>query len=78
MTIRTFIAVPIPETPPLERLRKQLGELRPAMKFIAGHQQHVTLAFLGDTNESLIPRLIEISHDVARTKNSFPLTRLLP
>jgi 2'-5' RNA ligase len=69
MIIRTFIAVPIPETPPLEGLRKELGELRPAMKLIAGHQQHVTLAFLGDTNESLIPRLIRILQEVARTED---------
>jgi len=59
MILRCFIAVEIPET-----IRKSIGEIVDSLKksgadvkWVAQENIHVTLQFLGDTEESLVPAI---------------------
>jgi 2'-5' RNA ligase len=72
--IRTFIAAPLPCPRPLETIRQQLGAMRSPVKLMPPDQLHITLAFLGDTDESLVPQLAAILTDVVATE---PATELV-
>lgn len=72
--MRTFLAVPISVTDELRLMRQQLGKLRPPLKMIAVDQLHVTSVFLGETDESLIPRFAEIVDQVASSNETETVT----
>lgn len=63
--MRTFIAVPMPVTPSLQRVMCQLDEMRPPLKVISADQLHITTVFLGETDESLVPTIGAIIQEVA-------------
>ena len=66
--MRTFIAVRIPSVQSITSVLQHLSKLQPALKTVASDQLHVTLTFLGETDESLLPDLTQILHDVAATE----------
>jgi 2'-5' RNA ligase len=60
MKFRAFIAVEIGELPELRPFYSELKKLEPGMKVVDLGHLHVTLKFLGDTEESLVPKLNEL------------------
>ena len=67
MTLRTFTAVQILPTPALRQVLADLGEL-PGVRAVLPDTLHVTLKFLGDTDEQLLPR---IKAEVTRLAGQF-------
>ena len=55
--IRAFIAVRIFATPELRRLLTRLNTMGRGVRPVAPEKLHVTLKFLGDTDESLLPQI---------------------
>jgi 2'-5' RNA ligase len=66
--MRTFIAVRIPVTDPISSVIRQLQTMRPALKVVSDDQLHVTLKFLGETDDSVVPRLGSLLHAIAATE----------
>ncbi len=66
--MRTFIAIRIPATDQLVTASRQLAALMSPRSMIPTEQWHVTLQFLGDTAEDLIPRLVPIMTGIAATE----------
>ena len=73
MVLRCFIAVEIPET-----IRKSIGEIIDSLKksgadvkWVAQENIHVTLQFLGDTEESLVPAIKGALDKILSTYSSF-------
>lgn len=62
---RAFIAVEMGELPELGRLHSELKVLEPGVKAVDMSHLHVTLRFLGDTEEDLVPRLEEALRSAA-------------
>jgi 2'-5' RNA ligase len=60
MKFRAFIAVEMGELSDLEQLHSELSGLGVGVKPVDLGHLHVTLKFLGDTEESLVPKLEEI------------------
>ncbi len=59
MAFRAFISADLPR---LDRLEPVMAELRASgapLKLVKLEQVHLTLKFLGDTEEALVPRLVE-------------------
>ena len=54
---RTFIAVKIEPTPELRKLLGQLRLLGGRLKPVAPHSLHLTLKFLGDTADDIVPQV---------------------
>lgn len=55
--IRAFIAVKIVATPELRKLLVRLNTMGGGIKPVAADKLHVTLKFLGDTDEALLPEI---------------------
>ncbi len=65
MPFRAFISADLPSIPPLERLA---GELRTAsrdLKVVAVDHLHLTLKFLGDTEEGLVSEIVSAIREAA-------------
>jgi len=60
MKFRAFIAAKMGELPDLARFHSELKTLEPGVKTVDLCHLHVTLKFLGDTEESLIPKLDDV------------------
>jgi 2'-5' RNA ligase len=60
MKFRAFIAVEMGGLPDLAPFHSELKRLEPGVKTVDLDQLHVTLKFLGDTEESVVPKLDEI------------------
>jgi len=58
MTFRGFIAVDIPPSPPLTALADELRRASPSLKVVGPDQLHLTLKFLGETEEGLVPEIV--------------------
>jgi len=52
---RGFIAIDVPSTPALDAFAGNLRKASPALKVVATDQLHLTLKFLGETEEGLVP-----------------------
>ncbi len=74
--MRLFIATPI--SPEVEKeLARIISALKNAggpVKWVAPSNIHLTLKFLGDTEENLIPQIKKIIDNVATTYNAVPTT----
>ncbi len=57
---RAFIAVEMGQLPELEHFHSELSVLGPGVKVVDMGHLHVTLKFLGDTEESLVPKLNDV------------------
>jgi 2'-5' RNA ligase len=60
LKFRAFIAVEMGDLPDLELFHSELKTLEPGLKTVDLDHLHVTLRFLGDTEEDLVPKLNEI------------------
>jgi 2'-5' RNA ligase len=58
MTFRGFIAVDIPRSAALDQLAADLRKASPSLKVVATDQLHLTVKFLGDTDEGIIPGIV--------------------
>ena len=58
MTFRGFIAVDLPGGPVLDALAGDLEKASPSLKVVGTHQLHLTVKFLGDTEEGLVPQIV--------------------
>ena len=58
MTFRGFIAVDVPGGPVLDALAGDLEKASPSLKVVGTHQLHLTVKFLGDTEEGLVPQIV--------------------
>ncbi len=72
--MRTFIAIEIPATRELESLHTRLARMKPAVKAVEVDQLHLTLAFLGETHEHQIPRIVERLRSIAGQMPRFQIT----
>lgn len=57
MPLRTFIALPVDPGPQLSRVIDQLGLIGAPLRISRTAKLHLTLRFLGDTDEALLPPL---------------------
>jgi len=58
VTFRGFIAVDVPPLTSLERLAGELRGASSSLKVVRTDQIHLTLKFLGDTEEGLVPEIV--------------------
>lgn len=71
MTFRGFIAVDVPPLTPLERLAGELRDASGSLKVVRTDQLHLTLKFLGDTEEGLVPEIITAIREAAAGVSPF-------
>lgn len=73
--MRLFFAVPISETVRgiVKRSIESFPVVDPPWKWIDPENYHITLKFLGETDESLLERLLEAGREVARSATPFEL-----
>lgn len=57
MPFRAFISVDLPPIPSIESLVRDLREASRDLKLVSPDRFHVTLKFLGDTEEGLVPEI---------------------
>ena len=65
MTFRGFIAADVPPTPRLENLAAELRKAGGPLKVVSPDQLHLTLKFLGDTEEGLVPEIVTAMREAA-------------
>ena len=58
MTFRGFIAVDVPISPALDAFAAELRTTSSSMKVVGTDQLHLTIKFLGDTEEGLVPEIV--------------------
>lgn len=58
MTFRGFIAVDVPGGPVLDALAGDFEKASPSLKVVSTRQLHLTVKFLGDTEEGLVPQIV--------------------
>lgn len=71
MTIRAFISVDLAREQRIEDFAAELKNADPTLKVVDPGQIHVTLKFLGDTDEKLVPRIADEMRDAARGMEPF-------
>ncbi|TLZ70867.1 MAG: RNA 2',3'-cyclic phosphodiesterase [Methanobacteriota archaeon] len=59
MAFRAFISVDLPRLELLVALTEELRGTGASLKLVDPDQVHLTLKFLGDTEEALVPRIVE-------------------
>lgn len=72
--MRTFIALPICATPSLKSVLNDLAVWKRDLKVVDPDHLHLTLNFLGETDEQQIPELAKIVREVAAAEVKQPLT----
>lgn len=65
MTFRGFVAVDVPPTPALARFADDLRAASRGLKVVSLEQIHLTLKFLGETEEGLIPEIVAAIREAA-------------
>ncbi len=70
---RGFIAFEISPTPAIKEIYRKLRQSGANIKFVELHNLHVTLRFLGDTEDILLPELIDIMKQSIETVDPFTL-----
>lgn len=58
MNFRGFIAIDIPPSPHLDAFAAELRNASPSLKVVHTDQLHLTVKFLGDTEEGLVPEIV--------------------
>jgi len=58
VTFRGFIAAEVPAGPRLDALAADLSDASPSLKVVRTDQLHLTIKFLGDTEDGLIPEIV--------------------
>lgn len=72
-TFRAFISADLPAIPPLVTLTEELRRASDSLRVVSPDHLHLTLKFLGDTEEGLVPELVGVIQDSCRGVGSFPI-----
>lgn len=75
-TIRSFIAVPLPEnvSRSTARLIKRLSQLDEGIKWVPADNLHLTLKFLGEVDNTLVPRICQVTREICEGYDPFELS----
>ena len=73
MTFRGFIAADVPPTPDLESFAVELRKAGGPLKVVSVDQLHLTLKFLGDTEEGLMPEIVTAMREAASGVRPFEI-----
>ncbi len=73
MTFRGFIAADVPPTPDLESFAVELRAAGGPLKVVSVDQLHLTLKFLGDTEEGLVPEIVTAMREAASGVRPFEI-----
>lgn len=65
MPFRAFISADLPAIPALERLAHDLREASRDLKVVSVDHLHLTLKFLGDTEEGLVPEIVSAMREAS-------------
>lgn len=65
LPFRAFIAADLPTLPRIEALARELREASRDLKVVSLEHVHLTLKFLGDTEEGLVPEIVSAMHEAA-------------
>ena len=63
MPFRAFIAADLPAMPPILALARALREASRDLRVVAADHLHLTLQFLGDTEEGLVPEIASVMRE---------------
>lgn len=74
MPFRAFISADLPAIPAIEALLRDLRETRTDLKLVSVDHFHVTLKFLGDTEEGLVPEIVSAMREASTGIPPFTLT----
>ncbi len=72
-TFRGFIAIEVSPSPKLVEFMNTVKQSGAPVKLVESHNIHVTLKFLGDTEESLIDDLEHIMKQAVASQHPFPI-----
>jgi 2'-5' RNA ligase len=72
--LRLFFAVPVPPLPGLTAVRDALAARLPRARWSPPENFHITLKFLGETSEALVPALAEAAEKAARSAAPFEVS----
>lgn len=73
-TLRAFVAVRVPSSPPLHNVLGELAALGRPVKPIAAENLHLTLKFLGNTDRSWLPDIERVLGELASKISAFDVT----
>ncbi len=73
MPFRAFISADLPAMPPLEALAQDLRQASRDLKPVATDHLHLTLKFLGDTEDGLIPEITSAIREACAGVPAFSL-----
>jgi 2'-5' RNA ligase len=73
MTFRGFIAVDVPSSPALDQLAAELRRASPSLKVVDTDQLHLTVKFLGETEEGLVPEIVTAIREAAADLRPFQI-----
>lgn len=65
MTFRGFIAIDVPTSPSLDALAADLQKASPSLKVVPTDHLHLTIKFLGETEEGLVPEILTAIREAA-------------
>jgi 2'-5' RNA ligase len=73
--MRTFIAISLPQTiqEKLSSLQRELKATEADVKWVPPGNMHLTLKFLGETEDKLLPEITDLLREISRTNKSFLL-----
>ncbi len=74
MTFRGFIAVDTPPSPSLEGFAEQLRSASASLKVVSTDQLHLTMKFLGETEEGLVPEIVTAIREACTEVRPFQIT----
>jgi len=74
VTFRGFIAVDIPPSPSLEGFAEQLRTASASLKVVSTDQLHLTVKFLGETEEGLVPEIVAAIREACADVRPFQIT----
>lgn len=70
---RAFISADLPPLPRIEALARDLREASRDLKVVSTEHLHLTLKFLGDTEEGLVPEIVSAMREAAAGVAPFPI-----
>ena len=65
MPFRAFISADLPDLPQLESVVKELRDASRELKLVSLERLHLTLKFLGETEEGLIPEIVSAMREAS-------------
>lgn len=74
MAFRAFIAAEVAPSDELKALLAELGQIGPGLKPVEVENVHVTLKFLGDTDETLVPGIVKVMETAALDVKPFTVS----